>query len=64
MESEKTVFAFKLAEKKRNDAGARDGKWKARDGLSVAGCTDPTGDGDFRYWFNYAGVGHDAGDWC
>ena len=41
----KTTFAFKLAENKDKAATK---KWKARDGVSVAGCSDITGDGDFR----------------
>ena len=41
----KTIFAFKLAEKKDKTATK---KWKARDGVSVAGCSDLTGDGEFR----------------
>ncbi|WP_332767361.1 hypothetical protein [Phenylobacterium sp.] len=64
MQNEKTVFAFKLAEKK--DAAPQTGKWKARDGVSVAGCTDQTGDGDYRaevdIWGQYRGV--DNGYWC
>jgi hypothetical protein len=43
MNTNKT-FAFKLASQKRVE-----GKWKARDGLAVAGCTDPTGDFNYRY---------------
>lgn len=37
MEKTSKTFAFKLADKR--DV-SRDGKWKARDGLSVAGCTE------------------------
>jgi hypothetical protein len=33
---ENTTFAFKLADKKANHAS----KWKARDGVSRAGCTE------------------------
>lgn len=36
------VFAFKLAERKPEA-----GKWKAREGVSVAGCTHVE---DGRYW--------------
>lgn len=43
MDNAKKVFAFKLAEKRPENA-----KWKARDGVSVAGCTHV---GDGVYWF-------------
>jgi hypothetical protein len=33
---EKKTFAFKLADKSANGAG----KWKARDGVSLAGCSE------------------------
>lgn len=42
---EKKTFAFKLADKKALGSGG--GKWKARDGISLASCTD-TGTGDYR----------------
>lgn len=58
MNNEKKIFAFKLAEKKDKTATA---KWKARDGVSLAGCTDPTGLGDFR--FSLA-IGRDNGVFC
>lgn len=45
MNQPKKIFAFKLAEKKEKAATT---KWKARDGVSVAGCTDRLGTGDFR----------------
>lgn len=52
------TFAFKLAEKKPSSPG----KWRARDGVSVAGCTLP----DYRS--NYDAYGHyrgpDGGYWC
>lgn len=43
MTIERKVFAFKLAEKKPAKS-----KWKARDGVSLAGCTYI---GDGRYWY-------------
>ncbi|HWT13325.1 MAG TPA: hypothetical protein VN231_11270 [Allosphingosinicella sp.] len=50
---EKKVFAFKLADK-------NNGKWKAREGVSLAGCTDPTGQGLHRYMTRTG----DNGVWC
>ncbi len=38
MNNDKKVFAFKLAEKKEQQKDTT-AKWKARDGVSVAGCT-------------------------
>lgn len=64
MNNDKKVFAFKLADKKDKAATA---KWKARDGISVAGCTDPSGEGDYREAYNMPGgvyVGRDGGYWC
>lgn len=58
----KKVFAFKLAEKKeKEEQKAPAAKWKAREGVSLAGCTDPSGRGDYRYG---AGRGSDNGEWC
>jgi hypothetical protein len=34
-EMEKRTFAFRLADKRENS-----GKWKAREGVSLAGCTE------------------------
>ena len=39
MHTQKKLFAFKLAEKQ--DSKADSGKWKARDGVAVAGCCSP-----------------------
>ncbi|MEA3011142.1 MAG: hypothetical protein QOJ91_2834 [Sphingomonadales bacterium] len=39
---ERKSFAFKLADKATNNAA----KWRTRDGVSLAGCSDITGDGD------------------
>ena len=58
MNNHKKIFAFKLAEKKEKAATA---KWKAREGVSVAGCTDPTGNGDFR---ESLFIGRDNGVFC
>ncbi len=61
MNNDKKVFAFKLAEKKETEK-EKAAKWKAREGVSVAGCTDPTGVGDYRYDSPY--YGRDNGIWC
>jgi hypothetical protein len=63
METNNKLFAFKLANKEeaRKDARANEGKWTARSGAPVAGCTDPTGDYDFRYSKSF---GTDNGVWC
>lgn len=62
MNKDKKVFAFKLAEKKEKETEkAPAAKWKAREGVSVAGCTDPTNDGLYRYGTRY---GKDDGIWC
>jgi hypothetical protein len=37
---EKKTFAFKLAEKRESSLGSGGGKWKARDGVSLASCTE------------------------
>lgn len=55
---EKKTFAFKLS-----DSRSKQGKWKARDGVSVAGCTDPEGMGMYRYPDGYTG-GNDDGMYC
>jgi hypothetical protein len=53
MENKSKLFAFKLASK--NDAKqntqveAKDGKWAARNGAAVAGCTDYRFVGNLRY---------------
>jgi hypothetical protein len=61
MNNDKKVFAFKLADKKEDvKEKAATPKWKAREGVSVAGCTDPTGVGDYRW----QGTGRDNGIWC
>ncbi len=43
MQNQGRSFAFKLASQR-----PRNEKWKARDGVSVAGCTHI---GDYRYWY-------------
>lgn len=56
-----TLFAFKLAEKEEKEAKPAN-LWQVRDGVSVAGCTDPSGgEFDVRYSTNSGG---DNGVWC
>lgn len=48
-QQQSTLFAFKLAEKQQQDTKPAQ-QWKVRDGVSVAGCTDPVPDsGLVRY---------------
>ncbi|HEX8468267.1 MAG TPA: hypothetical protein VF620_10730 [Allosphingosinicella sp.] len=54
---EKKTFAFKLADKAANSAS----KWRTRDGVALAGCSDVTGDGDLRYNILRRG---DSGEYC
>ncbi len=60
MEDQHKLFAFKLATKQQepakqqNPVGAK--KWKAREGVAIAGCTDPLEVGDYREG--------DRGIWC
>lgn len=58
----KKTFAFQLASQQKT----ANTQWQARDGVAVAGCTDPTREGDFResidVWGNYRG--RDKGYWC
>ncbi len=56
LNKESKTFAFKLAEKA--DKSKANSKWKARDGVSVAGCSGPDARGNDRYW------GRDNGIWC
>lgn len=62
MNNDKKVFAFKLAEKNEKKDKAAATKWKVREGVSLAGCTDPVGNGSYRmddeFW------GFEAGYWC
>ncbi|WP_293631430.1 hypothetical protein [Shewanella sp. CG12_big_fil_rev_8_21_14_0_65_47_15] len=51
MNSNKKLFAFKLAEKKQlsNVSSQKNDQFKAREGVAIAGCTDPTGRGLVRF---------------
>lgn len=64
MDTKPAIFAFKLAEK--NDEASGDAGWRARDGVSVAGCTDPTGLGLYRnnIYYNGSPAPPDEGYWC
>jgi hypothetical protein len=65
MQSERKIFAFKLADEKTTTE-SKPLRWQARNGVAVAGCTDQTGEGDYRSdhdaWGNYRGT--DNGQWC
>ena len=39
MDTRKKLFAFKLADKQAAGVDRNNGKWKARDGVVIAGCT-------------------------
>jgi hypothetical protein len=61
MEDQHKLFAFKLATKqqeadKLQPQPVRAKKWKAREGVAIAGCTDPLEVGDYREG--------DRGIWC
>ena len=51
METKQKLFAFKLAAKEdTRQAGIESqGKWKAQEGVAVAGCTDYRFPGNLRY---------------
>ncbi len=61
MDKTQKAFAFKLVAKESENKKEQDGKWTARDDVAVAGCTDPTHTGDYRYG---TGFGRDNGVWC
>lgn len=64
MENGRILFAFRLAaDEDQSAASAPDaeGQWRARDGVAVAGCTDPTHQGDYRYGTRWSS---DNGVWC
>ena len=60
MNNDKKVFAFKLAEKKEIEK-EKAAKWKAREGVSVAGCTESDAFGNYRY---SKSTGTDNGVYC
>ena len=63
METKQKLFAFKLAAKveAKQDMAEPQGKWKAQDGIAVAGCTDYLFPGNLRYGH---GTGRDNGVYC
>lgn len=63
METKQKLFAFKLASKEDVKQAQADtqGKWKAQDGVAVAGCTDYRFPGNLRYG---KGTGSDNGVYC
>ena len=59
---ETRTFAFRLAERDNAaPADAAQAPWAIRDGVAVAGCTDPTRQGDYRYSTT---LGRDNGVYC
>jgi len=60
MNTEKKLFAFKLAEKQSN--GADQEKWTARDGVAIAGCS--YGPAPPHGWFISNVGGGDVIDGC
>ncbi|MCC7247038.1 MAG: hypothetical protein IT473_00265 [Lysobacter sp.] len=65
MQNKKT-FAFQLASTQKADTKTDGKTWQVRDGVAVAGCTDPTRQGDFRADYDIWGTyrGRDKGYWC
>ena len=65
MQNKKT-FAFQLASTQKTETKADQKQWQVRDGVAVAGCSDPTGQGDFRESYDIWGTyrGRDKGYWC
>jgi hypothetical protein len=62
---EKKSFAFRLADRRQQDGAS--GKWRARDGVSVAGCTElPNTDyrADLLTWPNGPPCPPDSGYHC
>ncbi len=65
MQNKKT-FAFQLASTQKTETKTEQKQWQVRDGVAVAGCTDPTLQGDFRESYDIWGTyrGRDKGYWC
>ncbi|MEW6372114.1 MAG: hypothetical protein AB1584_14355 [Pseudomonadota bacterium] len=56
-----TLFAFKLADQQNQEAQPAQ-QWKVRDGVAVAGCTDPVPDSG---WYRYSTIQKvDGGIYC
>ncbi len=60
MNNDKKIFAFKLAEKKEKEQ-EKAAKWQARNGVSVAGCTESDSWGNYR---SSRSIGTDNGIYC
>jgi hypothetical protein len=54
--NKKKTFAFQLASQQKTEK-----QWQVRSGVAVAGCSDPTGNGDYRYMKLSRS---DNGAWC
>ncbi|MCC7247037.1 MAG: hypothetical protein IT473_00260 [Lysobacter sp.] len=65
MQNKKT-FAFQLASTQKADTKTDQKTWQVRDGVALAGCTDPTNQGMYRESVDYSGWwrGRDKGYWC
>ncbi len=63
---DKKTFAFQLASTQKADTKTDKQPWQVRDGVAVAGCTDPTNQGLHRESVDYSGRwrGLDKGYWC
>lgn len=63
MEKTQKTFAFRLANQEQaKNSEVREDKWKIRDGVAVAGCSDPMHQANFRY-HRFPGI-FDNGAWC
>ena len=59
MKQDQKLFAFKLAEKKQQEASKKT-QWKAREGQAIAGCSEYIFPGNYRYNF----PSNDGGAYC
>ncbi|MDB2439248.1 hypothetical protein N9W89_11075 [Hellea sp.] len=62
--SNSKTFAFKLAQQNKTKSPKK--KWEIREGVSVSGCTDPTGHGCYyaEIYYNGQYAGPDNGYNC
>lgn len=56
------LFAFKLVEKRQEEQSQPAQQWKAREGVSVAGCSGPVDYENYRDYSSTRGI--DAGIYC
>ncbi len=65
MEKTQKTFAFRLAQqenaRKREAEQTGAAKWRIRDGIAAAGCSDPTHEGMHRWGTS---LNRDSGYWC